>query len=388
LILRAPLGSISGKIILAGAFMAERIGIAQVLHSLEVGGMERVALNLATCLDKKKWRSVIVCLTIRGDFAKDAEKAGVPVVTLGKRPGVDLVLPFRLKKVLAERDIRIVHGHNSGPWFSGTLASLAGRLGPVVITDHSRPYPERWRVRLTEWFLSRFASIVSVSEENKEKLVKNLWIPPEKIRVIPNGVLPVEVSSGERLSALRKEFGLRDDDFIFLCVARLEAQKGFEVLVGAAKILLEKGFRGRILVVGQGSYEEKIRRWAKEAGVEGILTLAGLRLDVSDFYHLADCLVLSSHWEGLPMSVLEAMSAGLPVVATDVGDLSLAVKGDQNGCLVPPKDPARLAEAMIDLSSCPEKIPGMKAASRKLFDEHFSVGKMVERYERLYEELL
>lgn len=369
--------------------MPERIGVAQVVHSLEVGGMERVAVYLATNLNKERYRSMIVCLTIRGDFAELAEKAGVEVVALGKEPGVDLILPFRLARLLKERKVRLIHAHNSGPWFTGTLAAKIGRIGPVVVTDHARPYPERMRVRLTEWVLSHGLRVVSVSRENREKLAKHLWLDQRNIRVIHNGVAPVPESSPAKLKALRRELGLSEEDFVFLSVVRLEKQKGLEILVESARLLKDSGFRGRILVVGGGSEEGALKEGIRKAGVEDVVRPTGRRMDVVDFYHLAHCFCLSSHWEGLPMAVLEALSAGLPILSTRVGDLPSAVQEDRNGSLVPPGNPEALYSAMKRISTmAPSELSAMGAQSRVIFDDLFRVEAMVRNYEELYEELL
>ncbi|MCZ7582463.1 MAG: glycosyltransferase [Deltaproteobacteria bacterium] len=205
--------------------MSEPIGVAQVVHSLEVGGMERVAVQLAAGLPRHRYRPLIICLTIRGDYADWAQREGVEVLALGKREGKAPFLFRRLARFLKEKGVSLVHAHNSGPWFTGTLAALAGRIGPVVVTDHSRPYADRFRVRAIEWALSHAVTVVSVSEENRTRLSKHLWIPPERIRVIPNGVAPIADAPPDRLRALRDEFRIDDRSFVFLCVARYEAQK-------------------------------------------------------------------------------------------------------------------------------------------------------------------
>ncbi len=369
--------------------MKKPIGIAQVVHSLDVGGMERVALHLATHLDREKWRPLIVCLTTTGDFATLADQAGIEVVAMNKQPGVDLLLPFRLAKLFRDRDISIIHAHNSGPWFSGALASLVGGRVKVVVTDHSRSYPIKMRLRLVEWALHHLVSLVSVSHANKEDLVKNLWIPAEKIRVIQNGVAPVVPASDEKCKALRHELGLRDEDFVFLFVARFEKQKGLPILLQAARLLKDQHPEMRIVLLGKGSLESELLELIRSDELEKNVIVAGFRLDVSDFYRLGHCLVMSSFWEGLPMSVLEAISAGLPVVTTDVGDLKSAVTEGENGFIVEPGDPSALADAMARVIELPQEDRQKQCrASRRIFDEHFHVDVMVKQYEAIYEDIL
>lgn len=369
--------------------MAEPIGVAQVVHSLEIGGMERVALNLALGLPREKWRSLIVCLTVEGEFAELAREQGVDVIALGKQPGVDLRLPGRLARLLRDEGIRLVHGHNSGPWFTGTLA--ARRLGlPMVVTDHSRPYPEKPRIQKIERFLSRWARIVSVSAHNKQDMVKFLRIPADKIDVIPNGVQPVAPVSADRRAALRDELGLAEDDTVFLSVARLERQKGFDVLLEAVRIAKHQGITSKFVVVGFGSEGSFLASQIREYDLTDTVILAGKRMNVGQFYGMADAFFLASRWEGLPMALLEAMSAGLPVVSTGVGDIPAAVTDGTEALLVPSEDPAALAAAFASLASAEarERREAMGSAGRARFDAEYSMDVMVRRYAELYEELI
>ncbi|MCC6158964.1 MAG: glycosyltransferase [Deltaproteobacteria bacterium] len=364
------------------------VGIAQIVHSLEIGGMERVAMYLATRVDRARFRPMVVCLTVRGDFADEIESRGVEVVALGKRPGVDLRLPFRLARLLGERNVRIVHAHNSGPWFTGGLAKIVGGLDGAVVTDHSRPYPEKWTVRCVERTLAHAVHVVSVSEDNRQLLHRNIGIPLGKIRVIPNGVEAPSPPSPDRLAELRREFGIDGRDVIGVCVARLETQKAHEVLIDAVRRLADRGVPLRALCVGMGSREDELRSLAAQKGVADRVTFVGKRIDATDFLFLADLFVLSSDWEGLPMSVLEALGVGLPVVGTRVGDMELAVKDSVNGYLCAPRDAVALADALANLARDADRRRAMGGAGRELFAREFHVDRMIERYAAIYEECL
>lgn len=364
------------------------VGIAQIVHSLEIGGMERVAMYLATRVDRARFRPMVVCLTVRGDFADEIESRGVEVVALGKRPGVDLRLPFRLARLLRERNVRIVHAHNSGPWFTGGIAKMVGGLDGAVVTDHSRPYPEKWTVRCVERTLAHAVYVVSVSEDNRQLLHRNIGIPLGKIRVIPNGVEAPSPPSPDRLAELRREFGIDGRDVIGVCVARLESQKAHEVLIDAVRSLADRGVPLRALCVGMGSREDELRSLATQKGVADRVIFVGKRIDATDFLFLADLFVLSSDWEGLPMSVLEALGVGLPVVGTRVGDMELAVKDSVNGYLCAPRDAVALADALANLARDADRRRAMGGAGRELFAREFHVDRMIERYAAIYEECL
>jgi glycosyltransferase involved in cell wall biosynthesis len=363
--------------------MTEPVGVAQVVYSLEVGGLERVVTHLAMHLSPR-YRSTVVCLTIKGPFAALLENAGIEVIALGKQPGKDFRLPGRLAQILRDRRICIVHAHNSGPMFTGTWA--AKRAGcRVVVTDHSRPFPERRSVIAAEYVLARIVDeLVSVSEDNKRDLIDKLLWPPHKIRVIHNGVEEAPPLSPEQAAALRAEFNLRPDVPTLLMLARLEKQKNVPLLLDAAALLKQRGLAFRLLIVGGGTEQPTAARIVAERALADRVTLAGVRLEGPQLYRLADVMVLPSNWEGLPMCVLEAMSAGVPIVATGVGDVPKAVIHEHNGLIVPPQNAVALADALAALMADPARRQAFGAAGREIWQRQFCVEHMVSQYEALY----
>jgi L-malate glycosyltransferase len=347
--------------------------------------MERVARHLAMNLSER-YRSMVVCLTIKGDFAPELEAAGVEVVALGKQPGRDLGLPRRMAEVLRARDIKVVHAHNSGPMFTGTWAGRLAGCKCILVTDHSRKFPERRSVVATEYVLSRVLDeIVSVSDQNKRDLVEQMLWPASKISVIANGVEQVPEIDAAQREQLCAEFGLGSQTPVILAVARLEPQKNLAVMVEAARLLRQNGLAFRIILVGEGSERPKLEGLIAEYGLSENVTLAGWRLDTLSLYRIADVMALSSDWEGLPMSILEAMSAGLPVVSPAVGDVPKAVAPEQTGALVPPRDPAALAEQLARLIADAGLRQRLGEGGRKSWAEKFSVEHMARQYEALYE---
>lgn len=366
----------------------EPIGVAQIVHSLEVGGMERVAAHLAMYLPDK-FKTTVFCLAYKGHFAPMLEEAGIEVISLDKKPGKDLLLPYTLAKLLRDRKIKIVHAHNSGPLFTGGLAGKLARVPCVLVTDHSRAYPERRSVLAVEYVLSRLVDeLVSVSEENRRDLVEKLHWPKSKIRVIANGVAEVERLSEEKLTELRTEFQLQPGIPLVLTVARVEKQKNLSMLIEAARLLKQRGVPCRFLIAGDGEDRPRLEELVASYQLANEVILAGWRLDTLALYRIADVMALSSDWEGLPMSILEAMSAELPVISTSVGDVPKAVTHEETGLLVPPKAPDRLADALADLLADPAKRRRYGQAGYHAWQAQFSVQHMVERYEELYERYL
>jgi len=364
------------------------IGVAQVVHSLEVGGMERVASHLALAASPE-FKHTVICLTVKGHFAPELEAAGIEVVALNKQPGKDLGLPRRLAQVFREREIKVMHAHNSGPLFTGTIAARLAGVPCKVVTDHSRKFPERTTVVAAEWVLSRLLdAIVSVSEDNKVDLLEKLHWPPAKISVIPNGVAEVPTVNDEQAAALRAELGLSAEVPTVLTVARLEKQKHLSVLIEAARLLRERGAAAKFLIAGEGSDRPALEKQIAENNLGDAVSLLGWRLDSPMLYRIADLFALSSDWEGLPMSLLEAMSARLPVAVTDVGDVGKAVVPAQTGLLVPSNAPGELADALAALIGDAQQRRAYGEAGYARWRELFSVERMVERYEKLYARFL
>jgi glycosyltransferase involved in cell wall biosynthesis len=346
--------------------------------------MERVVAHLATHLSPR-YRPLVICLTVKGHFAPMLEGAGVEVIALGKREGKDLGLPRRLARLLRDRGIRVMHAHNSGPMFTGVLAAKLAGVRCAVVTDHCRAYPERPTVAAAEFVLARLADeLVSVSEDNKRDLIEQLRWPAAKIRVIHNGVAAVPELDEPAAQRLRAELGLEPPTPTVLTLARLEAQKNIPLLIDAAARLRRRGVGCRFLVAGDGAARPEIERAIAAHGLADSFTLLGWRLDAPALYRVADILALSSDWEGLPMCLLEAMSAGLPTAATDVGDVAKAIEHNRTGLLVPRGDADKLADALAALAVDAAKRRAFGAAAREVWQASFSVDHMVRRYEELY----
>lgn len=364
------------------------IGVAQIVHSLEVGGMERVVSHLVTELTAP-FKPMVVCLTVKGHFAPMLEEAGIEVVALAKNPGKDLRLPGRLARIFRERNVQVVHAHNSGPMFTGTLAAKLSGAKVVVVTDHSRKFPERASVKATEWILARMVDqVVSVSDDNRQDLIDKMGWPENKITVIPNGVARVPQIDDGQAAALRAEFQLDPATPTILAVARLEKQKNLGVLIEALGVLRDRGVAGKLLIAGEGSRRQALEAKVRDLKLENRVLLPGWRLDSLALYRIADLFALSSDWEGLPMAVLEAMSAALPVVATAVGDVPKAIVEEKSGRLVPPQNSVALADALTDLMRDANLRRSFGQAGYELWHDRFSDEHMVQRYVQIYTRFL
>jgi glycosyltransferase involved in cell wall biosynthesis len=266
-------------------------------------------------------------------------------------------------------------------------AGAAWRAGARhVITMHGSEYfGERIRRRLAlRTAVQLGAALVAVSRPLAGRLASGLRLPAGRVLTIPNGVRPPRLG----VSTLRLELGLRPEDRLVLAVGNLYPVKGHRQLVDAVALLASRHPGLHVAIAGRGELEYDLRARAATLGVGQRLHLLGLRDDIGNLLGGADVFALPSLAEGLPLALLEAMSAGLPIVASDVGDVRTALAGGEAGRLVPPGDPGALAGAIDLLLRRPAAARRFgERASRRVAVE-YGEDRMVARYVGVYRRLL
>jgi len=358
-----------------------------VVENLEIGGLEKVVLNLALGLDRRRFRPLIVCLGYGGELLPEVERAGVPVEVLGKKPGLSLWLPIRLAWLFKRSDLEIAHCHNLGPLMYGALAARLGGLAGVVYTAHgvktsSERKPARYqRLGLVDHF-------VTVSEDARRVAIERAGLRPEAVETIVNGIDVDAYDLTVNVGELRRSIGVPEDAIVFGIVARLSAAKDHRNLFRAFRIAADRHPRARLVLVGDGELRGNLEADAAELGIENRVILLGSRHDVPQLLHTFDVFVLSSYTEGLAVTLLEAMSAGLPVVATDVGGNREVVRDGETGVLVPARDTEKLAEAMAGMIADPGRAHRMGTCGRERARSDFGIDAMVARYQERYEHLI
>lgn len=357
--------------------------VAHVLSSLQIGGQERVALDLASGQVEAGHSVVVVSLASAADspLAAAFEARGVAVRTAPKRAGLDPTLSVRLGQLFRRERPAVVHTHNRVPLI---YAAAAARLGGARVV-HTRHGPgrgsrgERWLRRAAGRFLNAY---VAVTPE-LETLARELGdCSPGKLSVIENGIDLQRFAGGGDRAAARAALGLPPDAWVVGSVGRLAPEKDYPLLVRASAPLL--GADARLLIVGGGSEAEAIRAQATTSGVEAFVALPGSRDDVPQALATMDAFALSSRLEGLPLSVLEAMAAGVPVVAPAVGGLPSLIRDGETGLLFPAGDEEALGARLAALRADPARARAMGAAGQAYVHAHHSREAMVRRYLDLY----
>jgi glycosyltransferase involved in cell wall biosynthesis len=365
--------------------------VCHVLHGLTIGGAEVLAARLVRQL-RGSFRFTFVCLDELGPLGEELRAEGFLIHVLGRRPGVDLGCSRRLARFLREQNVDLLHCHQYSPFFYGICARLLCRRPPVLFTEHGRPHPDfprRKRIVANRLLLERRDRVISVGQAVRQALVANEGIPADRVAVICNGVnLAQPAACHGRRDEVRRELNLGSNDLVLLHVARLHPIKDHATALRMLALMLGRQPNSRLILAGEGPEREIIQRHIAELGIGQKVRLLGVRSDVPRLLAAADIAILTSLNEGIPLTLIEAMAAGLPVVATNVGGVGEIVKDGVSGFLAAAADPAALAGKALLLATDPELRSRMGESGRARAHALFSEARMLAEYRHLYEEML
>lgn len=365
--------------------IVRRLKVLHVIEDLENGGAERVLINLALGLDKKKFEVAVCCLTRKGRMASELEAEGIAVHVMHKRPGLDARLVWRLRSLMRKLQIDIVHCHVFTANLWGRLAAVLACV-PVIIThEHSSfTIDDARRLRLEQWLMRYTTQAISVSEELRQRLVTQGRLPEDKIIALHNGLKFSNAAEATRSERLRQEFGLARFQWLIGAVGRLEYRKNYPLLLEAFVRVQQQLPQCGLLFVGAGPEEERLRQHARALGIAEHVIFAGYHKNVAQWLNLMNVFCSSSQTEGISMAILEAMAAGVPVVATRVGGNPEIIPAREFGILTPSNDASALAQALLEMLQQPEAAQRIAHKARERVLQHFSEAQMLTRVEELY----
>jgi glycosyltransferase involved in cell wall biosynthesis len=362
-----------------------KIRLMQITHDLAIGGLQRVVANICRTIDRDAFDVQVLCLRELGPFAADIERFGIRVSLIPQTGRTDYFSFLKVARVLRAERIDVIHTHNTQPFVDGTLGALLSGVRTIVHTDHAREFPDKRRYMVAERIMSLFAyRVVGVSDHTSANLERYEKIATTKIETIPNGIdgsvfdIPVDQL------ARRRELGIPADAAVLGIGVRLSEQKGITYLLEAMPEIVARVPRAVLVVAGEGPLEQDLKAEAERLALGSHVKFVGPRLDVPELLKVFDLYVLPSLWEGLPMVLLEAMAAGCPIVATSVGGVPSAIEDGVNGLLVPPRNPAMLARAVVLALGDQALCRRLALAGKQAFAARFSADTMTRRYERLY----
>ncbi len=367
------------------------IKLLYVVHSLNLGGAEKLAVKMAQAFSHE-FDVTVVCLDEPGIWAGELRRMKIPVYCLWRQPGLDLSVSFKLAEFARTRGVDIIHAHQTSPWFYSSLSRIFHSKPRLLFEEHGRHYPEvenKKKVVVNRLFVIPLTHrVVAVSEDVKKHLVRYEGVPEEKIAVIYNGVdLPRMISPGER-QRIREQLGIGDRNFLIGTVGRFDPIKNLPLLVKAIKHASQQVPEIRAVFIGDGPCLDEVKELRNRLNLTDILHLPGYRSDASSLVQALDLFVLSSFSEGTSMALLEAMAYGIPVVVTDVGGNPEIVLAGETGWVVPSNSLSDLTAAILDAALNPEKSEKFGLAGKQRFERYFTFEKMIQNYHRVYGELM
>lgn len=369
--------------------MKRPLRILQLVSSLTIGGAEQIVLTLAERVNPRQFQTQVCSLSRIGQnsLQPTIEQLDIPLLSLDSQRLYSFKTIKAVYQYVHNQKIDLVHTHLTDADIVGRLVGRWLRL-PVLSTMHNVPHNyarQRWDRYWLERFTAHFGAthLVAVSPRIREMYITEWHIPPAHISAINNSVrMEPFLAVAEGVPKGREFIGP-----VITNVARFNPQKAHHILLAAAAQVLQYFPTAHFLLVGKGHREHALRQQAQDLGIAQNVVFTGVRHDIPHVLAQSDLFALSSQWEGVPLSVIEAMAAARPVVVTAVGGNTELVESGLSGLVVPPDDASALAEALLTLLRDEERRLALGRAARQRVRHLFSPEQFIQQYELLYQRL-
>jgi glycosyltransferase involved in cell wall biosynthesis len=359
------------------------------------GGGERLAIEIATRLDRERFEPVLCASRPPGPIERDPsitvareriDASGIRYLPLDRSAGWRLDEWLPLYRLLRRERFDVIHAHKFGSNIWATAVGRLARVPVIVAHEHTWSFEgEPVRRLLDRELIGRGSSVfIAVSQEDRRKMIEIEGVRADKILFVPNGISPRSPSGTD----VRGELGIPADAPLIGTVGVLRPQKALDLLIRSSLPLLREFPDLRVLIIGAGPEKGALEQLTRSHGVEDRVLMPGFREDVPDVLATLDVAVSSSVFEGSPLALMEYMEAGCPVVATRVGGVPDLIEDGVHGLLVDPGDEPALTAAIRRMLSDREAAGRMGEAARERRRHEFTVDLMVRRFEALYERLV
>jgi len=370
----------------------DRPTLGHVLHRLDRAGAEVLAAALARRL-QDRYRFVFLCLDGVGPLGEQLADEGFPIIDLKRRPGLDRSVARRINQAVRDHRIDLLHAHQYTPFFYAALSRRLSASPSILFTEHGRHYPDQRklkRVFANRLLLKTSDRVTAVGHFVKRALIDNEGIAEDRIEVIHNGIDPADfpVADPDVRARARKLLGVDERTPLVMQVARFHPVKDHETAMRAFARVIDTIPNARLCLIGDGEQRQAIEAMSAELAIRDHVLFMGVREDVAELLPAADVFTLSSLSEGISVTLLEAMAAGLPIVTTEVGGNPEVVEHNTTGLLSPRRDFRALAENFTTLLNDPAKCKSFGDAGRAKLLSRFTQEKMHHGYISLYTKLL
>jgi glycosyltransferase involved in cell wall biosynthesis len=358
------------------------------------GGPDKTILNSPRFFDSLGYRMVCAYMHPPKDpgyevILKRAEQYGAPLISIPDRGPWDWRVLTELLSICRRENVAIWHGHD---YKTNALGILLKRFWPMrlVTTVHGWVHHTSrtpFYYKLDQLCLPRYERVMCVSEDLLEKCL-SCGVNAKNCLLLENGIDIADYTRKLDARVARKTLGLPEQGFIVGAVGRLADEKGFDLLIRSIHALLARGLDARLVIVGEGGERNKLEELAAQLGIADRVSLPGWQADVRTYYEAMDAFAMSSHREGLPNVLLEAMALKVPVVATRINGVPRLVQDGRNGFLVEPGDGEGLTTALVGLLKNQALRDVFSEAARRLVETRYSFLTRIHRLKRIYDELL
>ena len=380
-----------------------KLRVLHIITRLDPGGSSTNTIETVARLDPERFEVFLISGRTKDDdgtieaslkarniayvFYKDLQRE----INIGK----DIKAFLKLYRFLKDRPFDIVHTHSSKAGVLGRWAAKCAVVPVIIHTPHGHifyGYFSKWMTTIFIWIERLTAritdKIITLTQRGKEEHVHFKIAPPDKFVTIHSGIdINPKVSHQELKAHLKKQWVLNEGYFIFGSVGRLDPIKGTSYLIEAMALLVKKYPKSQLLLVGEGSQRERLKKQCINLGLGAFVKFTGYQKDPAPFIEIMDVFILPSLNEGMGRVILEAMTYGKPVIATKVGGIPELVEDGKNGILVNPQDPHALAQAMIRLANDKPLLDRMSHEAILKVGDQFNINRMVRDIEDLYQQL-
>ncbi len=333
----------------------------------------------------RQGHQVAVACPPDSQLAKRATERGVSIEPLPMWGEFDLRAGYKLARLIKREGYQVAHCHTAHAHSVGIIASKLTRI-PALIVSRRVDFPAGGKGWLNSYKYKAAERFIAVSKGVKEVLIKT-GIAEEKVIIVHSGIDLRRFENIDSPEDLYKEFQLKGKEKVVGIVAALAPHKDYPNFLRAARIVADQLPQVRFLIVGEGKEAGRLKQLTIELGLKNSVIFTGFREDIPRLLSLFDVFVISSYLEGLCTSILDAMAAGVPVVATETGGIPDVVNNEDNGILVPLRDPKRLAEGILRVLNDSNLAQGMVKAGHSTV-RRFSAEQMAKKTEEVYRSVL
>jgi glycosyltransferase involved in cell wall biosynthesis len=366
--------------------------VLHVIYSLYRGGAERLIEAQLLGSDRRRFEYLVCSLTGGGDLIDRMSNAGARVFLLGKRRRGDITAVTKLANLIRREHIDLLHVHNSAGMFWGTLAQIASGTGvPIVRTEHLPYFPDELPA-LYRWLYPRFtrrsSKVICVSECVLRSFKEQFPALSGTFIEIANGIRLQDYEKLPPRAVCRAQFKLLTGVKLIGTVGRMVPQKNHKLLIEALARIRQTVPEVHLAIIGEGEMRNVLAAYAADLGVSEYVSLVKETQKMDYFYGAIDIFCLSSDFEGMPLTLLEALASGVPVVSTEVGGIPEVIESGKTGYLVPKGSAEFLAKRILELLQDSSKAAELASNGRAMVHERFSAEKMIKATEAVYDEVL